>query len=273
MPTINPSINVNIPLPMPTGGPADAAGPAAPTGGPTKPAYVFVEGQPPQDIVMLPPNSMSSGLASPEVSPEQWVKQSAGSEVQVSAFGLGQLTSATEVTNAQAAIFAFQDMMIKLAIMLRSNEMKNRDDELQVMVTNKNAAIDKGLEAALREMNAGIIQGTAQIVQGVASVVGAGMGEGLKNEAGDITVAQGKYSGWGSIFGGALNIAAAAETYGAAKDKAEQQRGELRAEVANARMQQAIERMNGYKELMKTAIDAQLAMQRDLTEAAKRSYA
>jgi hypothetical protein len=269
MATINPNINLSVPLPISTGTPPDATGPTAPKDSPAKPAYAFVEGEPPKDMVMLPPGSMSSGLSSPDVSPEQWLKQSGGAQVQVSAFGLGELTSTTEVTNAQASIFAFQDMLIKLAIMLRSSEMKNRDDELQVMVTNKNAAIDKGLEAAFREMNAEILRGSSQIVSGAFSVAGGLKGEGMK----DAKIGQGTISGWGGIVGGALNIAAATETYAGAKDKAEQQRAELRSEVANARMQQSIERMNGYKELMKVAVDASLAIQRDLTEAAKRTYA
>jgi hypothetical protein len=259
------------PVPLPGSGPletAQGASVAAASGQPAAP-FVFVNGEPPPDVRLLPPGSMTSGLKAPSVSAEQWLNLASKVQGQFDAVDFGQISTVTEAMSAQAQIFAMQDVLIKLMILMRSDAMKNRDDELKLMIEQKTQAIAKSLDAAKLELTAGIVQGASQIVSGGFSFLGGLKGEGLQTSG----VAVGKFSGVGTSAGGALNIGAAVLNYGAATERAAQQRLELGSEAANARMQQAIERMNTFRDIMKSMIDAQLTMQRDLVDAAKRSFA
>ncbi|MEI7783767.1 MAG: hypothetical protein WCK08_05235 [Betaproteobacteria bacterium] len=259
------------PVPLPGTGPTDTAqgaSVAATSGKPAAP-FAFVNGEPPPDVGQLPPGSMTSGLKAPSVSADQWLSQASKVQGQFDAFNFGQINSTTEAMSAQAQIFAMQDVLIKLMILMRSDAMKNRDDELKLMIDQKTQAIAKSLDAAKLELTAGIVQGASQIVSGGFAALGGLKGEGLQTSG----VAVGKYSGSGTSVAGALNIGAAVLNYGAATERAAQQRLELGSEAANARMQQSIERMNTFRDVMKSMIDAQLTMQRDLVDAAKRSFA
>ncbi len=259
------------PVPLPGTGPletAQGASVAAASGKPAAP-FAFVNGEPPPDVGLLPPGSMTSGLKAPKVSAEQWLNLASKVQGQFDAVDFGQISTVTEAMSAQAQIFAMQDVLIKLMILLRSDSMKNRDDELKLMIEQKTQAIAKSLDVAKMELTAGIMQGIGQIAAGGMTAIGGFKGEGIAGSG----VAQGKFSGIGSMLGGALNITAAGFTYGAAKERAAQQKLELNSEAANARMQQAIERMNTFRDIMKSMIDAQLTMQRDLVDAAKRTFA
>jgi hypothetical protein len=259
------------PVPLPGTGPTDTAqgaSVAATSGKPAAP-FAFVNGEPPPDVGQLPPGSMTSGLKAPSVSADQWLTQASKVQGQFDAFNFGQINSTTEAMSAQAQIFAMQDVLIKLMILMRSDSMKNRDDELKLMIDQKTQAIAKSLDAAKLELTAGIMQGIGQIAAGGMTAIGGFRGEGIVGSG----VAQGKFSGIGSMLGGAFSITAAGFTFGAAQERAAQQTFELGSDAANARMQQSIERMNTFRDIMKSMIDAQLTMQRDLVDAAKRSFA
>ena len=258
------------PVPLPGSGPLETAQEAsvAAASGKTAVPYVLVDGPPP-DIGQLPPGSMTSGLKAPSVSAEQWLVQASKVQGQFDAVDFGQISTMTEAMSAQAQIFAMQDVLIKLMILMRSDSMKNRDDELKLMIDQKTQAIAKSLDAAKLELSAGIMQGIGQIAAGGLTALGGFRGEGIVGSG----VAQGKFSGIGSLLSGAFSITAAGLNYGAAMERAAQQKLELGSEAANSRMQQAIERMNTFRDIMKSMIDAQLTMQRDLVDAAKRAFA
>lgn len=230
---------------------AEQAGPAQPPALP----FVFVNGEPPADAGLVPPATYTAGLALPAVDPRKWSAQ-AGS------LDLSNVTTTSGVMNVQAQVMALQDVMMKLMLTLRTSALNDRETELQTMIKQKTLGIEKGLEAAEKEMWAGIITGVGQMFQGVA-----GMKGGLNGETNG-----GKFTSAGTFMNGMYSVAAAAVNYQAAGLRAEQQRYDLRADVANTRSQQNNELANNFKEAFKVFMDGQLQIQRDLTESAKRTF-
>ena len=227
--------------------------------------FIFVNGEPPADAGLVPPATYTAGLALPAVDPRQWSAQSGSLD-------LSNVTTTTGVMNVQAQVMALQDVLMKMMLVLRTSSLNNREDELQTMIKQKTVSIEKGLDAAFKDMMAGILGGVAEIAAGVGSLKGAKAGEGVANAMGQVKVAVGTNSSYGTIASGFIKVAAAVMGYGAALDKADQQRADLRADVANARMQQANEQAAAYLENFKAFKDGQLQIQRDLTESSKRTF-
>lgn len=229
--------------------------------------YVFVDGEPPPDAGVPPAGAHTVGLSAPRratLLPREVNNLSADLGAMIAM----NPTSTTEA-NTYASLFAMQDAMIRLMLQLRTDNLKNRDDELVVMREKKTLAIEKGLDAAKFELAAGITSGVGQFAAGLGSTVGGFKGEGLTGG----TVATGKYSGFGAMTNGLATVTAAVLTYESSNIKAEQQEAELAAELASHRMSQNNERAANQLEAFRSITQSQLAIMQTNVDAAKRTFA
>lgn len=234
--------------------------------------YVFVDGEPPPDVGVPPAGANTVGLSPPRraaLLPREIDNLSANLGAMIAM----NPTSTTEA-NTYASLFAMQDVMIRMMLQLRTDSLKNRDDEMVVMREKKTLAIEKGLDAAKLDLVAGITTGVGQISAGLMSGIGGLKGEGLAGTALEPgKVAQGKYSGWGNMANGLASVIAAGFTYGSSQIKADQQRAEMAAEQASQRLSQANERAAAQLEALRSIAQSQLAIVQTNVEAVKRTYA
>lgn len=229
--------------------------------------YVFVDGEPPPDVGVPPAGANTVGLSPPRraaLLPREIDNLSANLGAMIAM----NPTSTTEA-NTYASLFAMQDVMIRMMLQLRTDSLKNRDDEMVVMREKKTLAIEKGMDAAKMDLAAGITSGVGQFAAGLGSTVGGFKGEGLTGG----TVAQGKFSGFGAMANGLATGIAAGLTYAGSQIKAEQQRAELAAEQASQRLSQANERAAAQLEALRSIAQSQLAIVQTNVEAVKRTYA
>lgn len=173
----------------------------------------------------------------------------------------------TESSFAEMA--ALRDQLMAMMLKLRSSEMGNRDLALQTMVAERLAGIQKGLDAAKKELAASLINGFAQVVAGGISVGGGvkairgpapGLSAGGADPAGSAAWSQSVNqitSGSSQVVQGLGGIAAAPLTYAAKQDEAEKAKRDLDADVADKRYQQSIERMGKLLDDFKANLQAE----------------
>jgi hypothetical protein len=224
--------------------------------------YLFTEGPPPEDNKTPTYGLTTSGLPAPNRSPELTPSMTTG-------LGNVLAMSPTEAANATVNLAAMQEILMRMAIMLRSNEMQTRDSELETKAKQTEQGIAKGLEAAKTERNAAMVQAGGQAVGGLSSMVGGFKGEGVTGSG----VAVGKFSGGGTVISSSASIVSANLTYSAALDKAAQQRADLEAEQASNRANQASERGAAFLDAFKAFREAALQTAQAEAEAFKRTFA
>lgn len=264
-------INNNLPVRQaPTGGVEDpnaaaaAAAAAAAQASGYQPYGFDFDGSPPPDNGVLPGSAYAAGMPAPQFASLTPAEMN-GLSADLLALGV---TSNTEA-NTMADVFSMQDNFIRLMLSLRTQSLKDRDNEMVMVRDKKLLAIDKGLEAAKLELAAGITTGLGQIAAGVMTVRGGKAGEGLK----DATVAMGTISGKGTVANGIASMAAAGLTYWAATVKADQQRTELDAEMASNRMNQSNERAANQREALMSFLQVQQQMTQTNVDNIKRIFA
>lgn len=224
--------------------------------------YVFKEG-PPQEENKTPTYGLTtSGLPAPSRSPELTPSLSTG-------LGNVLTMSPTDVANATFNLAAMQELLMRMAIATRSDELKNRDSELETKAKQTELGILKGLDAAESDRNAAIIAGSGQAFSGALSMVGGFKGEGLN--AGNVAV--GKFSGAGTFGQGMSSIVSANITYSGALDKAAQQRADLAADQASNRANQSSERAAAWLDAIKAFRDGAMQTAQTAAEAFKRTFA
>lgn len=222
------------------------------------------DGTPPPDNGVLPNSAYAAGMPAPlyaALTPAQTNLLSAD----LIAMGV---TSNTEA-NTAANVTSMQDNFIRLMLSLRTQSLKDRDDEMVMVRDKKLVAIDKGLEAAEKDRNAAYAAGIGQIAAGTMSVVGGFKGEGLQGGL----VATGKFSGFGTALNGIGSMVGASITFSGAQIKAEQQRAELDAEMATNRMNQSNERAANQKEAFLSFLQIQQQVVQNNVENNKRIFA
>lgn len=259
LPTTNPTpvTTVNGALPV-----------AVPTNTDPLQPYVFVAGEPPPDTSTLPYGTYTAGLPPPEVSLALVPMQTAGLATGLVGLIAANPTSSTEAANAMASVASLQETLMMLMLALRTSNLKSRDEELVLKREQKELAIDKGLEAAKLDLAAGIVSGVGLMVQGGMAAYGGFKGEGVQG----LVVGQGKFSGRGVFANGIATIVSASITYASAAVKAEQQRAELKAELASDRMAQANERAQNFKEAFQAFLQGVTQTQQSQTDAFKRTF-
>lgn len=214
------------------------------------PKPVVVDGAPPR----RPPGRGAvrpDGMPEPKVGRAQARAEYARISRELDAFDFSQPASESSV----AQMIQLRDQLMALMLKLRTSELSNRDKELQTMVAKRLAGIEKGLDAARKELIAGLISGAVQIGAGAVSMVGGAkaMKGAAKTEltAGvDAAAQQGAnnqalmqvYSGGSQMIQGFGSIVTAPINFEAKKDEAEKARLELEADTASQRMNQASER-------------------------------
>lgn len=242
---------------------------AVPTNTDSTQPYVFVAGEPPPDTSTLPYGTYTAGLPPPAVPPALIPTQAAGLSTGLVGLIAANPTSSTEAANAMASVASLQETLMMLMLSLRTSNLKNRDDEMVLKREQKELAIEKGLDAAKLDLGAGIATGLGQMAQGVMSAYGGAKGEGLTGEK---AIGTGMYSGKGVFINGIASITSAGLTYASATFKADQQRAELKAELASDRMAQANERAQNFKEAFQAFLQGVTQTQQSQTDAFKRTF-
>jgi hypothetical protein len=229
--------------------------------------YVLTDGPPPEDNSVLPTGAYTAGLPPPEratVQPEEIVQLAADMGAMIA-----MNPSSTSEAAIYATMFAMQDLLIRLMMQLRTDNLKNRDNEVLNFANNKELAIQKFEAAAKLELAAGIAQGLGQIASGLMSTVGGFKGEGLQGG----TIAVGKFTGFGSIAMGIGTITSASLTYASNMQKAAERRADLEAELATQRMNQSNERAANARESFLAVLQSQQAIVQTNADANKRVFA
>jgi hypothetical protein len=229
--------------------------------------YTFVEGPPP-DPSTLPYGTYTAGLPPPEVPPALLPVKTVSLSTNLVGLIAANPTSSTQAANVMAMVSSQLEEFMALMLSLRTSNLKNRDDEMVLKREQKELAISKGLDAAKLDLAAGIVAGAGLMVQSTMGVVAGFKGEGIQGA----TVGTGKFSSWGVGGNGIAGIVSSSLTYAGATVKAEQQRAELRAELASDRMAQASERGQNFKEAFLAALQGVNQLQQSQTDALKRTF-
>lgn len=208
---------------------------------------------------------VADGLPSPRMSRDEAFAEFSRIEQGINSFDFSQ--PLTESSFAEMAML--REQLMALMLKLRSSEMGNRDLSLQTMIKERLAGIEKGLDAAKKELNASLITGVATVTGGVISAAGGfkalgglkpGVSVGGTDATGSAAWSQAvtqTFSGTSQVVQGVGSIAAAPFTYAAKEDEADKARRDLNADVADKNYQQSIERMNKALDDFKAQLQAE----------------
>jgi hypothetical protein len=261
------------PSTVPGAGGVDSVG-----GAPGQP--VVVDGAPPPPDRKTP-TVQADGLPPPTMDRSQARAEFARISTELDQFDFSQPMDVSSL----AQVIQLRDQLAAMFLKLRSDDLKNRDDELQTMVTQRLAGVDKGLEAAAKDLVAGLINGFATVAAGALSMTGgikgmrAAGGTGL--DAGvdaaarvgaNIQAMNQAFAGGSQMIQGLGSIGAAFVTYGAKQDEADKARYDVTADTANTRMGQAGERASNWLELLRAYVQAQQQQISETTGAFTRAF-
>ena len=257
---------------------AGAGGVDSVGGAPGQP--VVVDGAPPPPDRKIP-TVQADGLPPPTMDRSQARAEFARISTELDQFDFSQPMDVSSL----AQVIQLRDQLAAMFLKLRSDDLKNRDDELQTMVTQRLAGVDKGLEAAAKDLVAGLINGFATVAAGALSMTGgikgmrAAGGTGL--DAGvdaaarvgaNIQAMNQAFAGGSQMIQGLGSIGAAFVTYGAKQDEADKARYDVTADTANTRMGQAGERASNWLELLRAYVQAQQQQISETTGAFTRAF-
>lgn len=213
----------------------------------------------------LPPNSASAtqaintaGMPAPNLNATVWAAQNAATQGDFMA-----IVNAPADLNATAKYMALMEKFTLVSLELRKNSLENRDKELANNVALKELGIGKFLESAKTQLMSGILQSALQGIGGVMTIKAGKAGE---------QVGAGKFQGMSAMANSMGGIASSSMNFWAANQTAEQQRYELKAETATARMQQENERASNFLTMFTGFRDAELNMQQSLGQASNKIW-
>jgi len=184
-----------------------------------------------------------------------------------------------------AEMAQIREMLMAIMLKLRSGEWANRDLALQTMVKERLAGIEKGLDAARKELAASLISGFAQVGGGLVSIGGGakalggpktGLSAGGPDPAGSAAWSQGVLqvtSGVSQATQGLGAIAAAPVSYAAKQDEAEKARRDLDADLADKNYQQSMERMGKLLDDFKAQLQAEQQAWDSLAQSTNKTFA
>lgn len=244
---------------------------------------------PPKVVDRLPPSSggarvggsYTEGLPAPRMTRDEALIELDRVEAALGGFDFSQ--PLTETSFAEMA--QIRDMLMALMLKLRSSEWANRDAALQTMIKERLAGIEKGLDAAKKELAASLISGFAQVGGGLVSVAGGvkalngpkpGLSAGGADPAGSAAWSQGVLqvtSGVSQATQGVGSIAAAPLTYAAKQDEADKARRDLDADIADKNYQQSMERMGKLLDDFKAQLQAEQQAWDSLAQSANKTFA
>lgn len=226
---------------------------------------VVVDGAPPPPE-KKPPIIQADGLPPPTMDRAQARAEFARISTELDQFDLSQPMDMSSL----AQVIQLRDQLAAMFLKLRSDDLKNRDDELQTMVTQRLAGVQKGLDAAAKDLTAGLINGFTTMAAGGLSMTGGILGVRAAGKTGldagvdaaakagaNIQAMNQAFSGAGQVISGAGSVGAAFVTYGAKQDEADKARYDLSADTANTRMSQANERASSWLEQLRAYVQSQ----------------